>query len=274
MIGYPTASGEPKVVVDGVTLDVRRGEVLGLVGESGSGKTQTALAVLGLLPDQAQVLSGAVLFDGEHSILSLSEAKMTKLRARRIAYVPQEPMSNLDPTFSVGYQLGVPMRRRLGLSKAAARQRALELLARVGIADPERTYSSYPHEISGGMAQRVLIASAVSCDPDLIVADEPTTALDVTVQADILDLLRDLQQERGMAMLLVTHSFGVVADLCDRVAVMQMGRVVETADVNDLFDNPTHPYTRVLLASSLDDTGPVVDEVMSTDVDAGSKAVL
>jgi peptide/nickel transport system permease protein len=239
-------------VVGGVSLAVRRGEVLGLVGESGSGKTQTAFAILGLLPPEARVSSGQLLFDGQQ----LSRAAVPKLRGRRIAYVPQEPMSNLDPSFRIGAQLTEPMRRHLKLSRAAARRKALDLLARVGIEDSEWVYSSYPHQISGGMAQRVLIAGAVSCDPDLLIADEPTTALDVTVQAEVLDLMRSLQSERRMGMILVTHNFGVVADICDRVAVMQTGQIVESAPVAELFANPQHPYTRMLLDSTLEDSAP------------------
>ncbi|GAA4697481.1 dipeptide/oligopeptide/nickel ABC transporter permease/ATP-binding protein [Phytohabitans rumicis] len=238
-------------VVGGVSLTVRRGEVLGLVGESGSGKTQTAFAVLGLLPPEARV-SGQLVFDGQ----KLSPAAVAKLRGRRIAYVPQEPMSNLDPSFRIGAQLTEPMRRHLKLSRSAARRKALDLLARVGIQDPERVYASYPHQISGGMAQRVLIAGAVSCDPDLLIADEPTTALDVTVQAEVLDLMRSLQSERQMGMILVTHNFGVVADICDRVAVMQTGQIVESAPAAELFANPQHPYTRMLLDSTLENTSP------------------
>jgi peptide/nickel transport system permease protein len=165
-------------------------------------------------------------------------------------------MSNLDPTFRIGYQLTVPLRKRLGLSKEEATRRALALLARVGIADPEKVFKSYPHEISGGMAQRVLIAGAVSCNPRLLIADEPTTALDVTVQAEVLDLLRDLQRETGMAVIMVTHNFGVVADICDRVAVMQAGRSVEIDDVERILSEPSEDYTRRLLDSMLED-GPV-----------------
>lgn len=251
-IGYPTATGEPTVVVDQVSLHLERGEVLGLVGESGSGKTQTSLAILGLLPGQAQILAGQIQYRGR-DLLKAPESELMKLRGRHIAYIPQEPMSNLDPTYTIGYQISVPMMRRLGIRKQEAQARALHLLERVGISNPSHTMKSYPHEISGGMAQRVLIAAAVSCDPDLIIADEPTTALDVTVQAEILDLLRDLQKERQLSMLLVTHNFGVVADLCDRVAVMQHGRIIETADVLTLFDHPAHPYTRTLLEASLDE---------------------
>ncbi|RXZ71207.1 dipeptide/oligopeptide/nickel ABC transporter permease/ATP-binding protein [Agromyces albus] len=253
-VGYPQADGSARVVVDGVNLHVNKGEILGLVGESGSGKTQTAFSILRLLPEEAE-FAGDVTFEGV-PLLALSESEMQKIRGKRIAYIPQEPMSNLDPTFTIGHQLTVPMMRTLGLTKKEATARAKQLLERVGIADPERTFRAYPHEISGGMAQRVLIAGAVSCEPELIVADEPTTALDVTVQAEILDLLRELQKERGMAIILVTHNFGVVADLCDRVAVMQAGHIVETNTASELFDRPQHPYTRMLLSSTLEDTEP------------------
>jgi peptide/nickel transport system permease protein len=249
-VAYPSGE-QDTVVVAGVSLSVRRGEVLGLVGESGSGKTQTAFAILGLLPPEASV-SGRLRFDG-HDIGRLDRAAMSQYRGRRIAYVPQEPMSNLDPSFRIGTQLTEPIRHHLKLSRSAARRKALDLLERVGITDPERVYAAYPHQISGGMAQRVLIAGAVSCDPDLLIADEPTTALDVTVQADVLDLMRSLQSEREMGMILVTHNFGVVADICDRVAVMQTGQIVEAAPAAQLFDNPQHPYTRMLLDSTLED---------------------
>ncbi|MFJ9246635.1 dipeptide/oligopeptide/nickel ABC transporter permease/ATP-binding protein [Streptomyces sp. NPDC101776] len=253
-VSYPTAQGE-KTVVDGVSLTVRRGEVLGLVGESGSGKSQTAFAILGLLPREAQVTTDRLLFDGTE-LGRLGRAAMNRYRGHRIAYVPQEPMSNLDPSFRIGAQLVEPVRRHLGLSAAEARAKTLGLLERVGISDPERVFRSYPHQISGGMAQRVLIAGAVSCEPDLLIADEPTTALDVTVQAEVLDLMRSLQRERNMGLILVTHDFGVVADLCDRVTVMQTGAVVESAPVDRLFADPQHPYTRMLLASTLEDAEP------------------
>jgi peptide/nickel transport system permease protein len=250
-IGYPDG-GAWREVVNGVSLTVRRGEVLGLVGESGSGKTQTAFAVLGLLSTGGRILRGSILFDGM-DIARLPEAELRTLRGRRIAYVPQEPMSNLDPSFRIGFQLVEPMITVLGISRAEAKRRALDLLARVGLPDPQRTFRSYPHEISGGMAQRVLIAGAISCNPDLLIADEPTTALDVTVQAEVLELLRDLKDEFDMSMILVTHNFGVVADSCDRVAVMKDGKVVETNDVRDLFADPRHDYTKMLLDSVLED---------------------
>ena len=202
-----------KTVVDDVSITVRRGEVHALIGESGSGKTQTAWSVLGLLPEGGTCVAGAIRFDGR-DLLQMNARELGKLRGRRIGYVPQEPMSNLDPSYTVGHQLVKPLRVTLGLSPQEAKARVLALLARVGIADPERTFAAYPHQISGGMAQRVLIAGAVATEPDLLIADEPTTALDVTVQAEILQLLRDLQRESGMSILIVTHNFGVVADLC------------------------------------------------------------
>jgi peptide/nickel transport system permease protein len=255
VVGYDQDDGGIKEVVRGVSLDIRRGEVHGLIGESGSGKTQTAFSVLGLLPTGGRVLAGSIEFAGVE-LVAASERVHAGVRGRRIAYVPQEPMSNLDPAFTIGSQLVEPMRVVAGLSKKEARARALDLLARVGIPDPQRTFSSYPHQVSGGMAQRALIAGAVSCDPELLIADEATTALDVTVQAEVLDLLRDLQEERGMAMLLVTHNFGVVADLCDRVSVMQSGRIVETGPVETIFSAPQHEYTQALHAAILDDSTP------------------
>jgi peptide/nickel transport system permease protein len=254
-VGYPSGNGY-REVIHGVELDVRRGEVMGLVGESGSGKTQTAFAVLGLLSPGGTLLGGSsIRFDGVE-VSRLSEPERRGLRGSRIGYIPQEPMSNLDPCFRVGEQLVEPLRTVSGMTKATATAEALNLLERVGIPEPRRTFAAYPHEISGGMAQRVLIAGAVSGKPDLLIADEPTTALDVTVQAEVLDLLRDLQTEFGMAMLLVTHNFGVVADICDRVAVMQNGRIVEVDDVRPLFANPQHTYTKKLLDSTLEDSTP------------------
>lgn len=253
VIGYPNPSGEIREVVKGVDLVVRAGETLGVVGESGSGKTQTAFAILGVLPPDAVVVRGSIKLDG-HELLDLPESKLRSLRGTSIAYIPQEPMSNLDPSFTVGAQLVEGLRASARMSRSEARERVLALLARVGIQDPKRTFDSYPHQISGGMAQRVLIAGAVASRPKLLIADEPTTALDVTVQAEILDLLRDLQEELGMAVLLVTHNFGVVADLCDRIAVMTDGRVVETGEALSIFRSPSHPYTQMLLGAILDDS--------------------
>ncbi len=251
VVGYPGRTAWKRVVKD-VSISVKRGEIFGIVGESGSGKTQTAFAVLGLLSKDGRVLSGSIVFEGQ-DLSKLSPADLHKMRGKRIAYVPQEPMSNLDPSFRIGFQLVEPMVTVLGISRAEAKARALQLLVRVGLPDPERVFRSFPHEISGGMAQRVLIAGAVSCKPDLLIADEPTTALDVTVQAEVLDLMRDLQAEFGMSIILVTHNFGVVADMCDTVAVMKDGVVVETADARTLFADPQHDYTKMLLGSVLED---------------------
>lgn len=254
-VGYDQPDGSTTHVVNHVNLTVHRGEVHGLVGESGSGKTQTAFAILRLLPQGGRITGGSIFFEGK-DLAHLSEREMTKVRGKRIAYIPQEPMSNLDAAFTIGSQLMEPMRVCLGISKAEARKRALALLVKVGIPNPERTFNAYPHQISGGMAQRVLIAGAVSCEPDLLIADEPTTALDVTVQAEVLNLLRELQDELNMGVILVTHNFGVVADLCDRVTVMQTGRVVETGPVRAIFNDARHPYTRQLLDAILEDTAP------------------
>ena len=269
-VGYPQADGSIKKVVDDVSFHMDRGEILGIVGESGSGKSQTAFSILGLLPDNARIASGSIQFDGNYTVAPgedrVSQERLAKLRGQRISYIPQEPMSNLDPAFTIGYQLVTPMVRVLGISKAEARKRTLKLLTDVGIVNPERTFNAYPHEVSGGMAQRVLIAGAISCEPDLVIADEPTTALDVTVQADVLDLLRELQQRLNIGVILVTHNFGVVADLCDRVAVMQNGRLVEEGSVRDILRNPQEPYTQTLLASMLEGKEP-----MSMLVSAGQK---
>ncbi|QKJ20617.1 dipeptide/oligopeptide/nickel ABC transporter permease/ATP-binding protein [Microbacterium hominis] len=259
-VGYDQPDGSHIEVVHGVSLDIRKGEVHGLIGESGSGKTQTAFAVLGLLPRGGHVTAGSILYEGTQ-LADGSEKDYAGVRGKRIGYIPQEPMSNLDPSFTIGSQLVQPLRKNLGLSKKDATDRALHLLDRVGIPNPKRTFDAYPFEVSGGMAQRVLIAGAVSTDPDLIIADEPTTALDVTVQAEVLELLRDLQNERHMAMLLVTHNFGVVADLCDRVTVMQNGLFVEQGPVRAIFNQAQHPYTQTLLDAILDEgpaRGPLV----------------
>ena len=260
-VGYPQPDGSLNRVVEGVSLSVDKGEVLGIVGESGSGKTQTAFSILGLLPDNAQIPSGHIVFDGTELVSAsggkISQKRMTELRGKRIAYIPQEPMSNLDPNFRVGYQLVRPMVKVLGISKKEAKKRVLNLLDTVGIANPERVFKAYPHEVSGGMAQRILIAGAISCEPDLLIADEPTTALDVTIQAEVLDLLRDLQKRLGMGMVLVTHNFGVVADLADKIVVMQYGKIVESGDVRTILRSPQHPYTQVLLSSMLENKTPM-----------------
>ncbi|MGF3056790.1 ATP-binding cassette domain-containing protein [Microbacterium sp. YY-01] len=246
-IAYGSADDATQVV-HGIDLDIDRGKVVGLVGESGSGKTQTALALLGLLPDGGRITNGTISIDGKSTTL----AQRISMLGSDIGYIPQEPMSNLDPAFTIGSQLIEPIRRHLKTGRHEAEARALALLERVGIPEPERVMRSYPHQISGGMAQRVLIAGAVACEPRLLIADEPTTALDVTIQAEILDLLRDLQQEHGMGLLIVTHNFGVVADICDEVYVMQMGMILEHQAVGELFVRPRHEYTKALLGASLE----------------------
>ena len=260
-VGYPQSDGTIKKVVDDVSFEVNRNEVVGIVGESGSGKSQTAFTILGLLPDNAVVTGGSIQFDGNYTVAlgddRVPQSRLVELRGKRISYIPQEPMSNLDPAFTIGSQLVRPMVKVLGISKDEAKQRAIDLLASVGIPDPPRTMAAYPHEVSGGMAQRVLIAGAFSCDPDLIIADEPTTALDVTVQAEVLDVLRELQDRVGLGVVMVTHNFGVVADICDRVVVMQDGRVVEQGAVRQILRDPREQYTKMLLDSTLEDKEPL-----------------
>ncbi|WP_245861474.1 dipeptide/oligopeptide/nickel ABC transporter permease/ATP-binding protein [Microbacterium aurantiacum] len=249
-LGYPDSPDSVVEVVHGVDLVVERGQIHGLVGESGSGKSQIAFAILGILPPEAVVLRGSIQFYGAG--LLATPGGMRRVRGRQIAYIPQEPMTNLDPTFTVGQQLSYGLRAVKDVRRRQAREQLVDLLGEVGIKNPRAVYDLYPHQISGGMAQRVLIAGALAGDPELIVADEPTTALDVTVQADVLQLLRDLQRERDLGMLLVTHNFGVVADICDTVSVMNQGRIVESRPTLELFSNPSHDYTQMLLGSTLD----------------------
>jgi peptide/nickel transport system permease protein len=250
-VGYAARTGVNEVV-RGVSFDAAPGEVLGIVGESGSGKTQTIFSVLGLLPAGGTAVADGIRVGGEE-VGHRTPKERAALLGRSIGYVPQEPMTNLDPSYPIGHQLVEPLRHVHGLSKAEARQRARDVLVRVGITEPDRVLGAYPHQISGGMAQRVLIAGAVAGRPSLLVADEPTTALDVTVQAEVLELLRELQREYGMALVIVTHDFGVVADICDRVVVMKDGRVVETGPVERIFRRPEDPYTAELIGASLDD---------------------
>jgi len=251
-VAYRQPSGPDVEVVHGVDLDVEPGQIVGLVGESGSGKSQTAFSVLGIIPEGGYIAGGSVLIKGAE-LVDAGRARAAAGR-RALGYVPQEPMSNLDPSFTIGAQLTEPLRFGRRMSRAQARARILELLAAVEIADPERVFASYPHEISGGMAQRVLIAGALSTDPELIIADEPTTALDVTVQAEVLGILRRLRDERGVGVLIVTHNLGVVADLCDRVAVMSDGRVVERGDVSQVLTAPAEDYTKRLIGAVPDET--------------------
>jgi oligopeptide/dipeptide ABC transporter ATP-binding protein len=247
-VQFLTESG-PATVVDKLSFNVRAGEMIGIVGESGSGKTVTSLAVMRLVPSPpGRIVSGSVMFE-DRDLLTLSLRDMRKVRGDEIAMVFQDPMTSLNPVFTIGTQLVDTIRLHRKMKKRAARARAVELLDMVGIPDPERRIKDYPHQLSGGMRQRALLALALSCEPRLLIADEPTTALDVTVQAQILDLLRSLQSRLGMAVVLVTHDLGVIADLCSRVVVMYAGQVVEEASVEDLFAHPQHPYTEGLLAA-------------------------
>jgi peptide/nickel transport system permease protein len=236
-------------LVTGVSFALAPGAVLGLVGESGCGKTMTARAVLGLLPEGVAVTGGSVWF-ADRDLAGLPERQLRAIRGREIALISQEPMVALDPVFSIGYQLTQPIRRFRGVGRAQARRIAAELLEQVGIVDARRMLRSYPHQLSGGMAQRVCIALALTGSPKLLIADEPTTALDVTVQAEILSLLRSLVQARGLSVILVSHDLGVIADLCDEVAVMYAGQVVESGTVADVLGRPTHPYTAALLGAN------------------------
>ncbi len=240
--------------VDGIDFTVDRGEIMGLVGESGCGKSVTSLSIMRLVAKPGRVEAGEILFDGR-DLLKLSNSEMRALRGDRISMIFQQPQSSLNPVWNVGRQIAEVLEIHRGMKRKAARSRALQLLAMVGIPDPERRLGSFPHEMSGGMAQRVMIAMALACEPELLIADEPTTALDVTIQAQILDLMRTLRDETGTAIILITHDLGVVAEMCDRVAVMYAGEIVEQASVTDLFANPLHPYTRGLIGSI-----PVVGE--------------
>jgi peptide/nickel transport system ATP-binding protein len=242
-----TEWGEVRVV-DHVSLSIAPGRLMGLVGESGSGKTITALSIMRLLPERARVVGGQIRFDGRN-LLELSEEEMRRMRGAKIAMIFQEPMTSLNPVFTIGSQIAEAVRLHQGASRAQARQRAIEMLRVVKIADPERRVDDYPHQLSGGMRQRVMIAMALSCRPRLLIADEPTTALDVTIQSQILDLIRELQQQFELAVLLVTHDLGIVAEYADDVTILYSSRVMEQAAAGELFANPLNPYTRALLQS-------------------------
>lgn len=238
-----------QVAVDGVSLTLTAGEVLGVVGESGCGKSLTALSILGLVPKPTgRIQGGHILFNGK-DLAQANEVEMNRIRGKEIAMIFQEPMTALNPVFKVGEQIAETIRVHEGVSREVARRRALELLERVGMSNPKQRIDQYPHELSGGMRQRVMIAIALACRPKILIADEPTTALDVTIQAQILALLKELQQEFGMAMMLITHDLGVVAQVADRVAVMYAGRIVEEGSTIEVFEQPAHPYTRSLLTS-------------------------
>jgi oligopeptide/dipeptide ABC transporter ATP-binding protein len=247
-VEFATENGVVRAV-DGVSLEVGRGEILGLAGESGSGKSVTAMSVLGLVRPPGRVVRGSIRFDGE-DLLALPARRLRRIRGRRIAMIFQDPMTALNPVVPVGAQIAEAIRlHQPRLGRAAVRARVLELLASVGVAHPADRYGRHPHEYSGGMRQRAMIAMAMANEPDLLIADEPTTALDVTVQAQVLGLLDTARRETGAAAVLITHDLGVLAELADRVAVMYAGRVVEHGDVHQVFGTPRHPYTRGLLSS-------------------------
>lgn len=273
-VEFRTDDGVVKAV-EGVNFAIRRGEILGLVGESGSGKSVSSLAIMGLLPPRiANVTEGRIIFDGQ-DILGLSEAEMRHLRGDRIGMIFQEPLTALNPVFTVGHQLISGILAHEKISKRAAREHAIELLKMVGISNPEKNIAAYPFQMSGGMRQRVLIAMALSSKPDLLIADEPTTALDVTIQAQILDLLREIRKKTGIAILFITHDLAVISELCDSVAVLYAGEVQERGPVEEVFVTPQHPYTQGLLSCIADPASgktlkaiegkpPLLSEVMSS----------
>ncbi len=235
--------------VDGVSFEVEKGQTLGLVGESGCGKSVSSLSIMKLIPNPpGKIVAGDILFR-EENLLNVPEDKMRHIRGNEISMIFQEPMTSLNPVFTCGNQIEEAIILHQGLSKKDARDQAIEMLKKVGIPAPEQRVDEYPHQLSGGMRQRVMIAMALSCNPSLLIADEPTTALDVTIQAQILDLLNKLQEEFHMAIIMITHDLGVIAEIADRVAVMYAGRIVEYGDVKDIFNNPQHPYTEGLLES-------------------------
>jgi len=241
-----TSQGTAKAV-DGISFDIRDGETLGIVGESGCGKSVTGLSILGLITDPpGRIIEGRVLFQGE-DLLSYSEDQMAKIRGNQISMIFQEPMTSLNPVFSIGFQLSEMFQLHMRLGKKAAMERSVEMLRLVHIPSPEKRIHEYPHELSGGMRQRAMIAMALSCNPQLLIADEPSTALDVTIQAQILELMDELKRKLGMAMILITHDLGIVANTVERILVMYAGKIVEAGDVYSIFEDPLHPYTQGLL---------------------------
>ena len=248
-VHYVTARGtRVNRAVDEVSLSLDAGETLGIVGESGSGKTTLALSLLRLLPTAARIVSGEVIFEGR-DLLTLSDKEMRKVRGQRIAMILQDPLASLNPLFTIGNQVAEPLRVHEHASRKSAWARACELLRSVKIPAPEARVKEYPHQMSGGMRQRIVGAIGISCEPRLLIADEPTTSLDLTIQAQYLNLLRELQRAHGLALIFITHNLGIVAKMCDRVAVMYAGRMVEAGPVKEIFDAPAHPYTRALLES-------------------------
>lgn len=269
-VSFETARG-PFKAVDGIDITVDSGEVLAIVGESGSGKSVSMLAVMGLLPDTATVTADKVDFNGI-DLLDITPGQRRAIIGRDISMIFQEPVASLNPCFTVGYQVGEVLRCHLGLKGRAQHKRIIELFEAVGIPEPESRLKSFPHQMSGGQCQRVMIAMAIACNPKLLIADEPTTALDVTIQKQILDLLADLQNQYGMGLIMITHDMGVVAETADRVVVQYKGRKMEEADVLSLFENPKSPYTKALLAAlpenATGDRLPTVSDFMNDEAGA------
>ncbi|MES2193337.1 MAG: ABC transporter ATP-binding protein [Pseudomonadota bacterium] len=256
-IGFPQS-----VAVHGITFAIEHGKTMALVGESGCGKSLTAFSILRLLPPTASILGGQVIFNGQ-DLATVSSRELRRIRGKGISIILQEPMTSLNPVLTIGAQISEIIRRHEGLSRQKARDRAIELLDLVGISEPQRRYDQFPHNFSGGMRQRVMIAIAVACNPKLLIADEPTTALDVTIQAQVMELLDRLRHQLSMAMLLITHDLGAVAQWADRVAVMYAGRIVEQAAVGEFFLGPKHPYSQGLLASSVGDSAHYTNQRLS-----------
>jgi len=257
---FRTRGGEVHAV-NSVDFDLRPGELLGVVGESGSGKSVTMMSLLRLLPSPpAEMRNGTVMFDGQ-DLLKISQEELRQVRGSKIGFIFQDPMTSLNPVYTIGFQLAEPLRAHLGMSKAQARARSIELLQLVGIPDPERRIKDYPHQFSGGMRQRVMIAIALACDPQVLIADEPTTALDVTIQAQIIELVKELRQKLGMAIIWVTHDLGVIAGIADRVMVMYAGQIVEEGPVDEIFRDPKHPYTQALLKTVPAVRGPRAEKL-------------
>ena len=246
-VSFFTPAGEVKAV-NGVSYKLNYGEVMGIVGESGSGKSVEAYSIIGLLQSPGKVIGGNIMFEGEN-VLEYDEKKMRNFRGNKVSMIFQNPMTCLNPVYTIVNQLTEALHCHKDISKAEANARAIEMLTLVGINNPEKRMKQYPHELSGGMRQRVMIAMGLICDPQLVIADEPTTALDVTIQAQIIELMKDIQKKTHMAIVFITHNLGVVAEICDKVSVMYAGKIVEQGDVNDIFYNPSHPYTEGLLRS-------------------------
>ena len=262
-----TPAGEVRAV-NGVSFSLEKGKVLGIVGESGSGKSVTAYSIMQILSNPGRITGGSIKFNGEE-LVGASKDTMRSIRGNKISIIFQDPMTSLNPVFTIGNQLVEAIMLHTDRDMAAAKARAVEMLHLVGITEPEKRVNQYPHELSGGMRQRVMIAMALACEPDILIADEPTTALDVTIQAQILDLMRDLQKQLGMSIILITHDLGVVAEMCDEVIVMYAGEICERGTADEIFYNPKHEYTRGLLRSipTVDDSGERLEPIGGTPVD-------